>query len=61
MNSFERVILFGQIAYEAYCKQSDNKSLISGAELPKWNDLKEEIQDAWIAAADAVLGASERR
>ena len=60
MNSFERVIYFGQLAYEAYCKQTDNKSLVSGAELPAWVDLKLEIQDAWIAAADAVLGATER-
>lgn len=61
MNTFERVIYFGQVAYEAYCKQTDNESLVSGAELPKWDDLRIEIQDAWIAAADAVLGASERR
>lgn len=55
-----RVEYFGRIAYVAYCNQSDNKSLVSGCELPKWERLKLEIQDAWIAAADAVLTASQR-
>ena len=45
---------FGKTAYEAYCKTTDNKSLISGAELPAWEDLKPEIQEAWTAASDAV-------
>ena len=45
----------GQIAYEAYCASSGNKSLISGAELPEWKELKREIQAAWICAALAVV------
>lgn len=45
---------FGKVAYEAYCESSDNKSLISGCELPKWDDLKVEIQNAWIDSAIAV-------
>lgn len=45
---------FGKTAYEAYCKTTDNKSLISGAELPTWEDLKPEIQEAWTAAGYAV-------
>lgn len=44
----------GKIAYEAYCKASGNKSLISGAELPPWEQLKPEIQNAWTAAGMAV-------
>ena len=50
------MIPMGQVAYEAYCQSTGNKSLISGAELPKWADLKPEIQRAWQAAANAVLG-----
>ena len=50
------MIPMGQVAYEAYCQSTGNKSLISGAELPKWADLKPEIQRAWAAAADAVAG-----
>lgn len=40
----------GQINYEAYCK-------FSGATLPAWNDLKQEIQDAWSMAAEAVAAS----
>jgi hypothetical protein len=45
----------GRRAYLGYCESSSGKSLISGQDLPSWNDLKQEIKDAWIAAADAVL------
>jgi len=44
----------GKIAYEAYCKATDNKSLISGDELPAWEVLKPEIQNAWTQAGHAV-------
>ena len=47
-------MIFGKIAYEAYCKTTDNKSLISGAELPAWEALDPKIQDAWTAAGLAV-------
>ena len=45
----------GEIAYIGYCKQTNWKSLVSGADLPQWGALKKEIQDAWEAAAKAVL------
>lgn len=45
----------GQIAYEAYYKESDGKSLISGEPLPLWDALRGNIRDAWNAAALAVL------
>lgn len=44
----------GKIAYEAYCKATDNKSLISGETLPGWKDLKPEIQNAWTQSGYAV-------
>lgn len=44
----------GQIAYEAYCQSSGGKSLISGAVLPVWEDLKPEITEAWEKAGEAV-------
>ena len=47
-------MIYGRVAYEAYCKTTDNKSLISGAELPKWEALKPEIRNAWDAAGEAV-------
>lgn len=45
---------FGQTAYETYCEQSQWKSLVSGAPLPQWPEVKPEIQDAWEHAGDAV-------
>lgn len=45
----------GQIAYEAYCAQTDWKSLVSGQPLPQWSEVKEEIKLAWEAAAMAVV------
>jgi hypothetical protein len=44
----------GQIAYEAYCAQTGWRSLISGAPLPPFAELKTEIQKAWRASAQAV-------
>ena len=44
----------GRVAYEAYCGETDWKSLVSGAALPQWDDLKPEIREAWAVAAEAV-------
>ena len=44
----------GKIAYEAYCKSTDNKSLINGCELPSWEVLDPLIKKAWEAAGLAV-------
>lgn len=54
MKGFDEQI--GEAAYKGYCSYSNNKSLISGAELPEWKDLKQEIKNAWIAAAFVVVG-----
>jgi hypothetical protein len=35
---------FGQHLYEGYCSFSNNKSLVSGTELPAWDDLPDDIQ-----------------
>lgn len=45
----------GQIAYDAYCKNSGGVSLVSGDGLPAWAALPPRIQEAWEAAADAVI------
>lgn len=49
------MIDLAQIAYEAFCNHTGWKSLISRAPLPQWNDLKPEIQNAWRAAANALV------
>jgi hypothetical protein len=44
----------GQIAYEAYAAHTKWKSLKTEDDLPRWNDLPQEIQTAWRVSADAV-------
>lgn len=46
----------GQVAYEAYKDFSQGKSLISGANLPEWEDQAVEIQAAWEEAGQAAVG-----
>lgn len=47
----------GQTAYEAYCSHTNWKSLVSGADLPRWPEVKPEIKTAWEKAALAVIVA----
>lgn len=47
----------GRIAYEAYSRSADGRSLISGQGLPAWPDLPEAIRAAWEQAAQAVAAA----
>jgi hypothetical protein len=44
----------GQIAYEGYYESCGGKSLISGAQLPQFHEQREDIRNAWEAAANAV-------
>jgi hypothetical protein len=46
-----------QVAYEAYCARTNNKSLATGQDLPTWANLTPVIQDAWGAAASGVVDA----
>lgn len=48
----------GQVAYEAYCEHTDWKSLVSGKDLPEWEDVKPEIKEAWEAAGRAAAEIS---
>jgi hypothetical protein len=48
----------GKIAYEAYYEYSHGFNLISGAELPSWENQAIKIQEAWTAAANAVATAT---
>lgn len=41
-------------AYDAYCHQTNGKSLVSGATLPPFDVLSQAIKDAWAMAAIAV-------
>lgn len=46
----------GAVAYTAYSEAVGGKS-VGGTKLPAWEDQKDEIQDAWIVATQAVLTA----
>jgi hypothetical protein len=46
---------YARIAYDAYCKQTGGKSLISGDPLPQFDALRLEIKQAWLSAATAIL------
>jgi len=45
---------YGQIAYESYCLATGGKSLVTGEQLPSWEDQSPEIQSAWHAAGAAA-------
>ena len=44
----------GQVAYEAYCRHCDWKSLVTDQRLPTWANLSSRIRAAWEVAATAV-------
>ena len=46
----------GQVAYDTYSEAAGGASLVTGTKLPEWKDLPAKIQEAWEAAAKAVLG-----
>jgi len=48
---------FAKIAYDAYCLKAGGVSLVSGEKLPEFYGLRNEIQDAWHAASEAVIRA----
>lgn len=48
------------VAYNAYRKQAGGKSLVSGDKLPVFDGLRQEIKDAWAAAAIALSLEADR-
>ena len=45
---------WGEIAYEAYRRESGSVSLVSGDPIPEWDELPAAIRSAWSEAAQAV-------
>lgn len=45
---------FGQIAFEAYSQSTGGKTY-DGRDIPTWDELTERIQQAWEAAAQAII------
>ena len=44
----------GEVAYEAYRKYANGKSLLTGLSIPSWPALSDEIKAGWEAAGEAV-------
>jgi hypothetical protein len=55
-----RTKTLGNIGYDAYCKFTNNKSLVSGADLPTFDHLQVRIQEAWEKAGQAVAASVGR-
>lgn len=51
--------MIGRIAYEAYSRHSEGRSLVNGDPLPLWPEMPLHIRQAWDAAAEAVAEAGE--
>lgn len=52
-------IEFGKACYDAYCEQTGGVSLISGAVLPPFEEMREDIRRGWIAAARMIENLTE--
>lgn len=59
--NLESQLSLGREAYEAYCRSSGGKSLVSGADLPTWENLSDEIKSAWKCSAAWVAGRVMRK
>lgn len=53
-------ISLGQIAFEAYSKAKRGKTY-DDKPIPHWDDLNEDVREAWGAAAQAVRRATDWR
>ena len=47
---------YGKIAYEAYCKKREQKS-VKGKPLPHFEEQTRELQEAWNEAGKAIVEA----
>ncbi len=45
-----------KVAYTSYSAHTDNKSLVTGASLPTWDELPDDIKVAWrVSTKSAIL------
>lgn len=49
----------GRTAFEAYAERAGGRSLVTGQDIPPWDNTRQEVRDAWEAAAEAVLNRDE--
>jgi hypothetical protein len=51
VKAIEHRAVIAKELYEAYCEDTDWKSLATGQDLPEWENLPPAIQRAWKAVA----------
>ena len=50
----ELTMRMAQSGYESYCAYTGWKSVVTGCDLPGWQDLPAGVKDAWFAAAEGM-------
>jgi hypothetical protein len=56
----DRDEVYAKVAYEAYCKSTGGKSLITGDILPPFEALPAAIKEAWVEATYAYYRSLRR-
>jgi len=56
VHSADYAVNLGKEAYEAYCQHAGWKSLATGADLPQWAGLRDDIRQAWMVSAAWIVG-----
>lgn len=44
-----------QKGYESYCQHTGWKSVVTGCDLPKWDQLPGGVINAWFSAANGII------
>lgn len=55
VTDIDEQIVMAKLAYGAYGQSTDFKNY-QGKPMPKWDDLGDAIQAAWVCAANAIAG-----
>jgi len=56
----DQIDIIADFLYTAYCNHTGFKSAVTGADLPKWSEIKiQGVKDAWLATAKALYGNQE--
>lgn len=50
----ELTMRMAKVGYESYAAHTGNKSVVTGDDLPTWEQLPGSVVNAWFAAADGM-------
>ncbi len=60
----EKIIMIieriAQKAYESYCAYTEWKSVVTGDDLPQWEELPNKVKFAWLAAMTGAIESMVR-